>query len=447
MKKVEINNEVYFQYILIIRVIDGNSQASNFVPLYQLFSCHSLFIFQVVSLRQSVRQARICVINKLVREAKRLRTSHGNETQVEKNKNRADKLLREVFALKRIKDDEISKFGIVSYENLSNILQDPQSDDRIRAMAKIVRYKSLSSRIIEFQEKHPDYRERICWKKKKRSVKKKGSTIATFQEEYPKSLRNDIIESKKSKGSMLDAVSTTRPACEKLKEINKECDKLEELAMNRTPKEKLSDIGEEEIGHDADEQSPNSRASETVTKIISTQASVKRFTEVLQETELNERDERNKGTNKGTNSPSGKLKSLKNVDDFFVHANDRISCSNDRPLLKERNVNNVDDNTFISVRIRSKKSKLYTEGGERRDLKRWTSNNKTIFQSHGGKKEMRSQHWEEKRTYGRDEEKRSGGSEKVVKDESLHPSWAAKKKQQDIIKQGFQGKKIKFDED
>ncbi|CAK9804333.1 Serum response factor-binding protein 1 [Anthophora plagiata] len=136
---------------------------------------------EIVLLRQIVRQARICVVNKLVREAKKLRSNHGNEKQLEKNKRRAEKLLREVFALKRIKDDDISRFGIINFENLQDILEDSRTDDGTRAMVKVVRYKSLNLGIVKVREKFPNYNEYTSWKRRKRSVRKKEMVLQISQ--------------------------------------------------------------------------------------------------------------------------------------------------------------------------------------------------------------------------------------------------------------------------
>lgn len=94
-------------------------------------------------LRHTVRQARVCIVNKLIKEAKILRTRHGSEIQQEKYKRKADKLIAEVYALKGIKDDEISKFGITNDRDLSVILQDESSSHCDRVMAKVAHYKAL----------------------------------------------------------------------------------------------------------------------------------------------------------------------------------------------------------------------------------------------------------------------------------------------------------------
>jgi hypothetical protein len=90
--------------------------------------------FQFILLRHAVRQARVCIVNKLIKEAKLLRDRHGNETQQEKCRRKADKLIDEVYALKTIKDDEISKFGILDERDLTKILQDQSSSSGVRIM-------------------------------------------------------------------------------------------------------------------------------------------------------------------------------------------------------------------------------------------------------------------------------------------------------------------------
>ncbi|XP_017795794.1 PREDICTED: serum response factor-binding protein 1-like [Habropoda laboriosa] len=413
---------------------------------------------EIVLLRQIVRQARICVINKLIREGKRLRSNHGNEKQLEKNKYKADKLWREVFALKRIKDDEISRFGIVSFENLQEILENSQTDDGTRAMAKVVRHKSLSLKVVEFREKFPSYKEYISWKERKHSSKKKRNIVTDLPEESLKEVgmvdRNDVAKEAAHKENVKDrniVTYVTRIPSVKNKKVDETYGKLVE--EKESDKEDIAGKGNTvEIAkiHDAEVQSENGEESKTTTKVISKEATVKRFTEILEDRKT---EEEKSGLEeiKEQQFSNETVKFTREMDDFFLNADDATTFSSIPVFSRQENtdnISNVSSDAFKSDRIRSKKGKLYNEkvrkanGNERIEK----LNNKDVFHNGNGTPERSITYWKENRKDAKEKE-RSIKSINVAESVSLHPSWAAKKKQQNILKQGFQGKKIKFEED
>lgn len=418
-------------------------------------------------MRQSVRQARICVINKLIREAKRLRTN-SNEKQLEKNKNKAEKLLKEVFALKHIKDDEISKFGIVKFEYLQNILQNPQTDDGTRAMIKVVRHKSLSLRIIEFQKKFPDYSKYISWRKKKSSIKGKKGNCYTDLEKNSKRLKNDannILKKEKKQNCFTDFSEKNLKQLKNdssniIEKINKENMKdadnnctayiqqttnVEENNDNSMKKSKIEDIEIQSINND--------QSFKITTKVISNEATVKRFTEILQETKEQNYICKDTENPQSFNESMEFIDSSTKIDDFFLPANEVTSCSNETLFSKEKSMRNEQINHVFKSRKNiqiENKNKLYSKkiSKEKKHSRKQFINNAGFHNP--------NDMIEKTNTYRKQNEKniQIGKKKKINKestciaeDDNLHPSWAAKKKQQNIMKQEFQGKKIKFDED
>lgn len=409
---------------------------------------------EIVLLRQCIRQARICVINKLIREAKRLRSGNGSEKQLEKNKNKADKLLREVFALKGIKDDEISKFGITKFKCLQDILQNTDTDDGTRAMAKVVRYKSLSSKIIEFQEKFPDYSEHISLRKQRCLSKRKGHCVTDVLKKHSNQLQcdtNNTVEKVYEGNTKIagDVTSSTDVPCEKGRKVNGECKRLSEgRELNTESKDDGGNSRRILKMRDVEIDSRTDQSSKIVTKVISNEAIVKPFMEVLQETE--EQTGKYLET-KNQQCCNEAAESLKNTDDFFLPGNKVTLRSSDTLFSKEINTSgqhHISRDIFKLREIKEKKYKLYngkTYKGRKEDRGR-KMNCANIFHDQSGVTERSDTHWKRNKrdTQVKEEEKIN----KIIypEYENLHPSWIAKKKQQDIMKQGFQGKKIKFDE-
>ncbi|XP_015437189.1 PREDICTED: uncharacterized protein LOC107192445 isoform X2 [Dufourea novaeangliae] len=346
---------------------------------------------EIVLLRQCVRQARICVINKLIREAKKLKINRGNEKQLEKNKNKADKLLREVFALKHIKDDEISKFGIVNSEKMQDILQYSQSDVKSRAMVKVARYKSLNTKIIEFTKKFPNYEEYIS--SKKHFSKKKRKDLASGcskknSREFPNTTNkmNAPLNTEDIKGpdcvtSVSQLECTNQPWNT---EMDARHDKLSETRLSRV----LEDILQE---------SSQLGAS-------------------------NEYDKCNK------QQASRMLDSVTRADDFFLSSDKVISCLGVSTFLQEQK-----DKTC--KKRSNEMQKVYKKD--------------TLYPENSGK-QAGTMLCMQKKDVPRIKETSVHGNYSCINfmgSENLHPSWAARRKQQDLMKQGFQGKKIRFNED
>ncbi|XP_017890914.1 serum response factor-binding protein 1 [Ceratina calcarata] len=396
---------------------------------------------EFVSLRQFVRQARIRVVNKLTREAKKLRASHGDEKQTKRNKSKAEKLLREVFALKQIKDDEISKFGIVRFNDLQAILQNSLSDDGTRAMIKIIRYKSLNPRIAALREKFPDCEDYITLDKKGPVNKKRNGTTDSSKKSSKQSSVGDTVEKVqkqivKDVGRVVDTDDDddVQESSQKKNKVNGTADgETKQNTRNSAKRLKVPETGTECTNSDTG----------TLAKIVSREATVKRFTEILKETEEHEGgretlEEQNKfrtteeedGHDESVNQLSNEAEE---ADDFFLNSNKTVPRSD--PEKKY-----TDGTHDVSYNKPMSKRKKFYDGKESYSV-RW--NNERSKGVHRGRNNTQEANSTRKRKITPNEERDSGKST----NENLHPSWAAKKKQQDILKQGFQGKKIKFDED
>ena len=117
-----------------------------------------------------MRQSRVAIIRKLIREAKILQArKHGDEKILEKCKRKAQKLLAEIAALKKLKDDEIIKFSITNTRTLQEVLCNVTCKPSERAMTRIAFHKSLSDKIAKFKEKFPEYEQHLGPGRKKLS--------------------------------------------------------------------------------------------------------------------------------------------------------------------------------------------------------------------------------------------------------------------------------------
>lgn len=335
-------------------------------------------------------------------------------------------------------------------------------------MIKVVRHKSLSLRIIEFQKKFPDYSKYISWRKKKSSIKGKKGNCYTDLEKNSKRLKNDannILKKEKKQNCFTDFSEKNLKQLKNdssniIEKINKENMKdadnnctayiqqttnVEENNDNSMKKSKIEDIEIQSINND--------QSFKITTKVISNEATVKRFTEILQETKEQNYICKDTENQQSFNESMEFIDSSTKIDDFFLPANEVTSCSNETLFSKEKSMRSEQINHVFKSRKNiqiENKNKLYSKkiSKEKKHSRKQFINNAGFHNP--------NDMIEKTNTYRKQNEKniQIGKKKKINKestciaeDDNLHPSWAAKKKQQNIMKQEFQGKKIKFDED
>ncbi|XP_012216135.1 serum response factor-binding protein 1 [Linepithema humile] len=399
---------------------------------------------EIVLLRHAVRQARICMVNKLVKEAKNLRNRNGNEAQLEKNKRKADKLIAEVYALKTIKDDDISKFGILNERGLTEILQDQSSSHGFRITARVAYYKNLHRRIMQVRDRFPDYKKYLTEEKKK-STKLKNKDAAktkkSSKENSPRT-RNKNSEKQKVKSdknidySQHNSTSEDEESCStELPEAeNNSCKRKKSLSKDNTSlkKQKLTELKEDSTSEDTDvDKQSNLIKPCNITK----EATVKRFTELIKE----EESSIDAQTTAESLNPAGTANDqAKVVDNFFLTEDNEdyqgSSISASTSYAKPHKHNTRTKSLQFSDRGKKENAKYKNNV----DLKKYPAE-----RSSAARPEKRTTNKITKRTNKSNPNDVSNKKENA----DVHPSWLAKRKEQEVIKQGFQGKKIVFTDD
>lgn len=419
--------------------------------------------FQIVLLRHTVRQARVCIVNKLIREAKLLRDKNGNETQREKNKRKADKLVAEVYALKTIKDDEISKFGIMNEKEVKDILQDQSSSSRDHIIARVTGYKSFHRRLMQFRERFPDYKmylskgkKKTTKLKKKNSIKNKKSLAENnhhLQCEDTKEQNvdsNNIIED--SQHNSKDKGTCASRLCETKNNSGKRKKSLNEDSTDLVDK-KLSKLVENNTSEDA-----NKEPSEVKLCSVTREGTVKRFAELLKEQDSTE-DAQTSAETVQTDHERATTVQVRPVDDFFIAGSDEEGYQDNSTNASTSHTRFDTPAKTLSSNNQVKTQNARFKNEKRIEKNKAQKNNQSKKQSRGEKMaghnkysdEQSSTMRQEKRTSNRINKSINKNNLNVVNDEEkaadLHPSWLAKKKQQEVMSQGFQGKKIVFTDD
>lgn len=429
----------------------------------------------IVHMRQPIRKARLFILSKLTREAKKYRNRHADEKQLAKFKNKADRFVREIIAAKKVKDDEITRYGILNLETLESTSQDPTVSDRTRIIAKIGNYKTIRPMLKDFTVKFKDYISMISLEKKKKKSKSKKS----------KSEQGKELQVTKKVSSGKSDVNSKKNHQDNNKKDSKECedvnndgedndsdshmsseDKIEEdqqdIPQPSEPKaipdtvatkpEKKAGIKKKEVKKEkelVEKESPSKDKLKKPVRVISKEASVKRFTEVLQE----EDTENYVKDPQVAESPTETIQIEKTVDDFFMSADGRCGHLVAVPAqtMDTDNTNWEEDRTgrhFQKNSQRNQSGRTFVNDKKwGKDSKRPGKWNDTDKPHSNPKKRKEYSDFSRKNDFA--EGKKRGRSKELpyaTTAEHLHPSWEAKKKQQEIMKQGFQGKKIVFDD-
>ncbi|XP_015176689.1 PREDICTED: serum response factor-binding protein 1-like [Polistes dominula] len=477
---------------------------------------------EIVRMRKLVKQARVCVIHKLNREAKTLRGKKGTEKQLEKNKKKADKLINEIHFLKKLKNDNITKFGINNKKSLQEILQSKKSKVNTRIMARITEHKLLKNAITQFREKYPDYEEHLqpgknkSAKKNDKFEKQDEKEITVKRETFnsskvaesfvenglnsdnqdsdvetemdDKSVKSETDDkSVKSEKEDNNVLSETETGGNNLfeREQHSEAESILKIeptiseqieqkdSSNKHLKRDRKEITEsiKEYDNNDNKNVKKARIKEEISKIdkkkdtvkvISKEATVKRFVDILQEPNSEENNSLKVNDKKISKN---KLESEKIVDPFFVSGDGNeylslapLKTNDDNYSSLEKDDNFYKNNkskqynnkrTFANDRFFSndvKSSEDIRRRKRRQEENRYNDNNfnrdKSLF-----KKQTNNNGSSFRDTKSHNKNVIVNKNSNENENENLHPSWAAKKKQQEILKQGFQGKKIVFDDE
>lgn len=444
-----------------------------------------------------MRKAKVCVIRKLIKDSKDLKKKHGNEKQQEKYRRKAERMVQEVLAGKKIEDDEVTKFGLSSARKLEEILGDESTDVRTRVIARMAHHKSINDKIAEIKQKYPNLAEHLGPGKKKQQKlnksQKKASdgakrgewTVTDNAAEGNEAVENDEGEVNESEsecalggnslkideedlnleGEESDSVSHVEMEIPIKREHQAVAEKLQDCETeNFVPikKKKLARQRKSSAGDSKEDKKleTQSRSTSKPVCLVSKEVTVKRFAEILEEETTNSASADNKSSEQVSINAS---KFEREEDPFFMTSDGQSSYLRIAvPKHAETEVDGELDEEFDGSRNgrwqNSHRNRRFNDRADtsfskhpRRDEGRFkqTSGN---FNSRGfnGRDESKPFYSKKEQMGGFDKQsidKSSGGKVDGKTNESLHPSWIAKKKQQDALKQGFQGKKIVFDED
>ncbi|KAF7998148.1 hypothetical protein HCN44_009546 [Aphidius gifuensis] len=374
---------------------------------------------EIVLMRQAVRKTRLGIIWKLTKESQRLKSrQHGDEKVIKKCKRKGGNLIKELRVLKKIKDDEISKYAITNDKSLTEVLSDPKAKLKTRILTRMAFHKILKTRIEEFKKKFPDYLEFMGpGQKKDKVLIEKEETLITKKTDEKESKKANNLLSKKVK--IQEKNKTKKPVSSKtVNSSDKNIKRKPEIPINRERVVKRFKLEEEqdEIAIDTAPIDP-----------IDSDDPIEEDTVLLTDDPffhpggLKNKDNRNESSDNDTNKDDNNYQRNNFNRRDSKHGN--LNRRSRRALMNNTN-NNDTKNSYFNRQDKRSSNDNY----DRKYNNKFTKQNDDKFNSIDSKNKFNDK------------------INKPTVEKDLHPSWAAKKKQQVIITQGFQGNKIIFDD-
>ncbi|XP_070210661.1 serum response factor-binding protein 1-like isoform X2 [Littorina saxatilis] len=172
-------------------------------------------LLEIVNMRACVKAAKVQVIHKLTRVIQKLKTKKGTEEQKEQNLRKAQRRLDEVFAIKELNIDRVSKFSLQNTTSFDEASKQPTATLEFRSLARLAEHKLLATKVKNFREEHSDWQDlaaflyakqtgrRFKTKKQKLRAAKKGSKFllgakTTAEEGDPKGAGKDEVTEEQS---------------------------------------------------------------------------------------------------------------------------------------------------------------------------------------------------------------------------------------------------------
>ncbi|XP_029919463.1 serum response factor-binding protein 1 [Myripristis murdjan] len=141
---------------------------------------------EVVRMRKEVKRVRALVLRKMMRQMSALRKKKGKETDLQRNQRRADRLLKEIHALKALRPDEVTKTALRKNLSFELVCKNPESTFSERAIVRIATHPQFSKKIEAIKAAVQAFKEERVKGGKQRGKKGKAQNQAEKATVQPK---------------------------------------------------------------------------------------------------------------------------------------------------------------------------------------------------------------------------------------------------------------------
>lgn len=410
-------------------------------------------------LRADVRKARVCVLLKMINEVKRLKKrTHGDEKKIQKSKKKAGKLVKQIQSLKKLSNDDIAKYAVTSTGSIDEVLANLKSGPRAQVISKLANHKALKDKLQALRTGYPDYQNYVTFQKKSKTK----STTKKEETNNEKANDNVILDNKIIDNSISEDDDDDHAESDENSDDNSDEDTLElspELLHGESDEKptQVKNTNERKAVKRGVKHELQDATLPAVKKLQTIKAASKRVTVNtlnLDDDKIENKDEVKK-TVDNLIFKEDTVHVDREVDSFFITSgnNDYLQvvapknklCNDDKGNNSSRNNNNNQNSNWNNDR-RSNQNFGRFNTNDDIGFNNRQRNNKNNSMEVSQFKDQNKFPINRQKNIPMKNKLKSEQTNKATTNEEVHPSWAARKKQQDILKQGFQGQKIVFDD-
>ncbi|KAM9330930.1 serum response factor-binding protein 1 [Gastrophryne carolinensis] len=114
---------------------------------------------EVVKMRKDVKKVKVLTIRRLTRQMSKLKSKKGTDELIQKNQRRAQRLLEELYAIKKLKPDDVTKTALRKDLNFENVCKKQGSDLEARAIARLAMHPLLKHKISTLKDAVKAFKE------------------------------------------------------------------------------------------------------------------------------------------------------------------------------------------------------------------------------------------------------------------------------------------------
>jgi len=400
---------------------------------------------QIVLMRRLMKKVKAMTINSLIKKSRKLKKANTTKTfgnvPCRKDK-KLDRILMEIQEIKKLNADEITKFALMHIVTFSQVAK--MGSCKERALARLAEQTILKNAVSQFRTKYPKWEVQIpslfhIWEFNKKVMRK---NLKDKPKNVLENAKTREIQSKEVKSSMFEKPTPSQALHGAVSGCVQEIESCVDVSSKPSLKQLSADLKFKQ-SHDV--------------KKTDGDIEVKRINldEIVSEIPV----ENTSKSKQCSDTNSITLKNQHKINNsFFITFDNDLGPSDDDKEEKELNYDEHIDSTKLHPNKRSapipwsKSTSFSRGGGERKSFKGNphvidTLKSMRTLDLPGKNHGNRPPPSETSRAVNLKMPRNIMQSDSKLETANLHPSWQAKRNQNNTMLTAFVGKKIRFDDD
>ncbi|ESP00336.1 hypothetical protein LOTGIDRAFT_238580, partial [Lottia gigantea] len=111
----------------------------------------------ILKLKPIVKQAKSRTIQKIVRQIQRLKKTKGSDEKVEKSRNKAERLLDEIYTIKSLELEQLAQYSLGNTTSFFHLSSQKDIPVEIKAMTRVSENPQVQQYVKAFRANHKDW--------------------------------------------------------------------------------------------------------------------------------------------------------------------------------------------------------------------------------------------------------------------------------------------------